>query len=228
MNVFSQTEVGNDWLVTAICLGFLLPLFSIGQDVKSYKILLRKMLTFKVPGNELSMAAYSLPGNIVAMLSFSVSAASVLYCIAPAIWGNTFDQAMQLRDLSVLALFSGMYLMVRMTLYSVMNPIIFRTMRLSRDQYRWPVFCQMNYMIVSQALSLVAMSIVFLVLTPLAASVVLALSLVLMKIEVFIALYDTLFGSKGNYFIFFAYLCAVELAPALGGWFIIAKFVLIF
>ena len=78
MGFFQQAEIGNDWLVLAICIGLLLPLVSIGPDYRSYRILLRKMLTFKVPGNELSLAAYSLPGSIIAVLSFSVSMASVV------------------------------------------------------------------------------------------------------------------------------------------------------
>lgn len=228
MGFFQQAEIGNDWLVLAICIGLLLPLVSIGPDYRSYRILLRKMLTFKVPGNELSLAAYSLPGSIIAVLSFSVSMASVVYCLSPIMIGDRPDPGSQLNDMLSLVLFSGAYLLVRMQLYTVVNPLMFRFTRFSRDQYRWPVFCQMVYIILSQVLALFSIAVLFLGVPIGFAALCLFVFFILVKVDVFIALYDTLFGHKGNYFIFFAYLCAVELAPVFAGWLVLTRFVLIF
>lgn len=225
-----QAEIGNDWLVLSMILGLLLPMLWIRQDSKSYRIFLKRVLSFKAPGKELSMAGYSLLGNIVAAVSFSLSSASIIYTLVPVFADNAMHPEMgrQLNLLLRLALFSAIYLLVRMLLYSVLNPFVYRMMRFSRDQYRWPVFCQMVYLLLSQVLSVMSVSVLFLSVPPLIAAIVLAVFLVLVKIEVFITLYDTLFGRKGYYFIFFSYLCGVEIAPVILGYFALTRIVLIF
>jgi len=225
---FLQVYVGNDWLVIAIAVGLLLPVVWVSQNIKSYRIFLKRMVSFKSPGNELTMAGYSFPGNIAAAVSFSLSMASILYCLIPDNSDVIFDDLRQLHDLGVLFLFSAVYLLVRMLLYSILNPTVYRRMRISRDQYLWPVFCQMMYMIISQVLALFSMAVLFFGIPPNLVLTLLLIFLVLMKSEVVVSLYNTLFGGKRYYFVFFAYLCAVELAPAVLGWFALNRIVLIF
>lgn len=219
LSIISQLDV-NDWFLAVMIVTFLLMLIVMGPYRASYYESFSSMFRFKSPDSDVSFPLHSTMEYIMVF---------ILSCISIGVSVAVYSHDVMEKGLSLVlfilwysSLVIGLFLL-KLTLYSIVNRILYRRQVIMLKPGRWNCFFVMSFSVAG--LLILAFSIIVMFFNlPLVMLLVFAyLMRILVVTGRIFKIKSALFRNKSSKLGFIVYLCAFEIAPILVEFIITSK-----